>query len=76
MALLVVGHLGGKGAHRLVAGLVRGQASPVEIATLLTTTNGVWDTVVKPTLLTTYQAHWKTTVSQQIVNVLQAVVRY
>lgn len=43
-----------------------GQASPVEIATLLTTTNGVWDTVVKPSLLTTYQAHWKTTVSQQI----------
>ena len=43
-----------------------GQASPVQIATLLTTTNGVWDVVVKPTLLTTYQAHWKSTVSQQI----------
>jgi plastocyanin len=43
-----------------------GQASPIQIATLLTTTNGVWDVVVKPTLLTTYQAHWKSTVSQQI----------
>jgi len=43
-----------------------GQASPVQIATLLTTTNGVWDVVVKPSLLTTYQAHWKSTVSQQI----------
>jgi plastocyanin len=43
-----------------------GQASPVQLATLLTGTNGVWDVVVKPTLLTTYQAHWKSTVSQQI----------
>lgn len=43
-----------------------GQASPTLIATLLSTTNGVWDVVVKPTLLTTYQAHWKSTVSQQI----------
>jgi plastocyanin len=43
-----------------------GQASPVLLATLLTTTNGVWDVQVKPTLLTTYQAHWKTTVSQQV----------
>jgi plastocyanin len=43
-----------------------GAVSPVQIATLLTSTNGVWDLVVKPTLLTTYQAHWKTTVSQQV----------
>jgi plastocyanin len=43
-----------------------GQASPVLIATLLTTTNGVWDVVVKPTLLTTYEAHWKTAVSAKI----------
>jgi plastocyanin len=43
-----------------------GQASPVQIATLLTTTGGVWDLMVKPTLLTTYSAHWKGTVSQQI----------
>lgn len=43
-----------------------GQASPVLLATLLTTANGVWDVLVKPTLLTTYEAHWKTTVSQQI----------
>jgi plastocyanin len=42
-----------------------GQASQVQIATLLTGTSGVWDLVVKPTL-TTYQAHWKTTVSAQV----------
>jgi plastocyanin len=43
-----------------------GQASQMQIATLLTGASGVWDLVVKPTLLTTYQAHWKTTVSQQV----------
>jgi plastocyanin len=43
-----------------------GQASPVQIATLLTTTGGVWDIVVKPTLLTSYEAHWKTLVSAKI----------
>jgi plastocyanin len=43
-----------------------GQASPVQIATLLTTTNGVWDLVVKPTLLTTYEAHWKSAISAKI----------
>ena len=43
-----------------------GQASQVQIATLLTGANGVWDLVVKPTLLTTYSAHWKAAVSQQI----------
>jgi plastocyanin len=43
-----------------------GQASPVQIATLLTTTNGAWDLVVKPTLLTSYEAHWKTTISSKI----------
>lgn len=43
-----------------------GAASPVLIATLLTSTNGVWDLVVKPTRLTSYSAHWKTTVSQTI----------
>ena len=43
-----------------------GQASQVQIATLLTGTSGVWDLVVKPTLLTTYQVHWKTTVSAQV----------
>jgi plastocyanin len=43
-----------------------GQASPALIATLLSTTNGVWDTIVKPTLLTSYQAHWKSTVSATI----------
>ena len=43
-----------------------GTTSPVLIGTLLTSTNGVWDLVVKPTRLTSYAAHWKTTVSQQI----------
>jgi len=43
-----------------------GQASPVQLATVLTTTNGVWDFVVKPTLLTTYEAHWKSLVSSKI----------
>ena len=43
-----------------------GQASPVQLATVLTTTNGIWDFVVKPTLLTTYEAHWKTLVSAKI----------
>jgi plastocyanin len=40
-----------------------GQASYVQVATLQTATNGVWDIVVKPTLLTNFQAHWKNTVS-------------
>ena len=43
-----------------------GTVSPVQLATLLTTTNGIWDLAVKPSLLTYYQAHWKTTVSQQV----------
>ncbi len=43
-----------------------GQGSAVEIASLLTTTGGAWDLVVKPTLLTTYEAHWKTAVSQKV----------
>jgi plastocyanin len=43
-----------------------GTVSPVQVATLLTAANCVWDLVVKPTLLTTYQAHWKSTVSQPV----------
>jgi plastocyanin len=43
-----------------------GTTSPVLIGTLLTSTNGVWDLVVKPTRLTSYVAHWKSTVSQTI----------
>jgi len=53
-----------------------GQASPVLLATLLTSTNGVWDVLVKPTLLTTYEAHWKTTVSQQIGVQLRPAVTF
>jgi plastocyanin len=43
-----------------------GQASPMQIATVLTAAGGVWDFVVKPTLLTTYEAHWKSTISSKI----------
>jgi len=43
-----------------------GQASYAQIARLQTTTNGVWDLVVKPTLLTNFTAHWKSAVSQPI----------
>jgi plastocyanin len=43
-----------------------GQTSPMQIATVLTATGGVWDFVVKPTLLTAYEAHWKTLVSSKI----------
>jgi plastocyanin len=53
-----------------------GAISPVQVATLLTSTNGVWDLVVKPTLLTTYQAHWKATVSQQVGVQLRPAVAF
>jgi plastocyanin len=43
-----------------------GQVSPIQLATLLTGTNGTWDLAVKPTLLTTYEAHWKGTISAKI----------
>ena len=53
-----------------------GTVSPVQVATLLTAANGVWDLVVKPTLLTTYQAHWKATVSQQVGVQLRPAVAF
>jgi plastocyanin len=43
-----------------------GQASPVQLATVLTAASGVWDFVVKPTLLTTYEAHWKAAISAKV----------
>ena len=43
-----------------------GQASPVQLARVLTTTSGVWDFVVKPTLLTYYEAHWRSAVSAKV----------
>jgi plastocyanin len=43
-----------------------GQVSPVQVATLLTGTNGVWALGVKPTQLTMYFARWKNTVSAQV----------
>jgi len=53
-----------------------GQASPVQLATVLTTTGGVWDFVVKPTLLTTYEAHWKTLVSPKISLQMRPLVQF
>jgi plastocyanin len=44
-----------------------GEPSATLIATLLTGTGGVWDTVVTPSLLTTYQARWKSTVSADVM---------
>jgi plastocyanin len=43
-----------------------GTVSPVQVATLLTAANGLWDLVVKPSLLTTYFARWKGLVSQSV----------
>ena len=43
------------------------EPSPTLVATLITGTNGVWDTVVQPSLLTTYQAHWKATLSSTVM---------
>jgi plastocyanin len=43
-----------------------GQASPVQVAMLQTTTNGVWDYVVEPGVATAYEAHWKNTISSKI----------
>jgi plastocyanin len=53
-----------------------GQASPQEIARLLTTTGGVWDVVVQPQVATTYEAHWKGTVSAKIGLALRPLVRF
>ncbi len=43
-----------------------GQASQVQVATLLTAVGGVWDFIVKPTMLTSYQARWKSTASEVV----------
>jgi len=43
-----------------------GAPSSTLIATVLTGTGGLWDTVVTPSLLTTYQAHWKGTLSATV----------
>jgi plastocyanin len=53
-----------------------GTASMAQIATVLTTTDGVWDFIVKPTLLTTYQAHWKAAVSQAVGVQLRPAVSF
>jgi plastocyanin len=53
-----------------------GQVSPVQVATLLTSTGGAWALTVKPTLLTTYTAHWKSTVSQQVGISLRPTVSF
>jgi plastocyanin len=43
-----------------------GEPSATLIATVLTGTGGLWDTVVSPALLTTFQAHWKSTLSSTV----------
>jgi plastocyanin len=43
-----------------------GQASYVEVAEVLTTTNGAFDVVVKPTILTNYQVRWRAATSQPV----------
>jgi len=43
-----------------------GQSSYVQIATLLTSGNGIWDLAVKPTVQTNYAARWKGTASLAI----------
>lgn len=43
-----------------------GTVSPVQVATLMTAANGVWDLTVKPSLLTSYFARWKSTASQAV----------
>lgn len=53
-----------------------GQVSPVQIATLLTSTNGVWSLPIKPSLLTSYQARWKSTASQQVSVALRPHVAF
>jgi plastocyanin len=52
-----------------------GTVSPVQVATLMTAANGVWDLAVKPTELTTYFARWKSLASQPVgVQVRPAIV--
>jgi plastocyanin len=53
-----------------------GQGSPVQVASLLTTTGGAWDLIVKPALLTTYEAHWKNAVSQKVSLAVQPNVLF
>jgi plastocyanin len=43
-----------------------GQASYVEVAEVLTTTNGTYDYVVAPTILTNYQVRWRAATSQPV----------
>jgi plastocyanin len=42
------------------------QASFSQITTVLTTTGGVWDLLVKPTILTVYEAKWRSSTSTVI----------
>src|SRR5689334_18202687 len=53
-----------------------GAVSPVQIATLLTGTNGAWSVAIKPTLLTTYTARWNTTTSQPVSVALRPHVAF
>src|SRR5262245_1363387 len=52
-----------------------GTVSPVQVATLMTAANGVWDIAVKPAELTTYFARWKSLSSHPVwVQVRPAIV--
>jgi plastocyanin len=42
------------------------QNSFQQLTTVLTTTNGAWDLILKPTILTTYQVVWNNTTSAQV----------
>lgn len=52
------------------------EPSPTLVATLITGTNGVWDTVVQPSLQTMYQAHWKATVSSTVTVAVHPQVKF
>jgi plastocyanin len=43
------------------------QASPAQLATILTTTGGAYSYTVKPEIFTTYEAHWRNAVSTSVM---------
>ena len=53
-----------------------GQVAPIQIATLLTSTGGVWSVPVKPSLLTSYQARWKSTTSATVAVQLRPSISF
>src|SRR5919201_5036935 len=47
------------------------QTSYAQLTTVLTTTNGTWDLVIKPTILTSYQVKWKATSSTEVTTAVK-----